>query len=325
MKNRELWIFIETDEGKALGSSLELFTAAKAISAKTGGSITAVIIGSGIADEAKTLGAYGARKVIAVEAPYYSAANYTEIMYALAKKNEPDALMFSATVNAKDFAPRLACRLKTGTTANCTQLDADPETGVISWMMPAPGGVMATILCEKTRPQMGTVTPGMFKKPERDESKTAELVFESFTPAEDPVKLVESVRKAADMMVSIGDAEIIVAGGRGMGSPEGFELVRELAKVLGGAVGASRTVTDAEWVPVSHLIGASGTVVHPKLYIACGISGAIQHVVGVSADCIVAINKDASAPIFEIADYGIVGPAEKILPALIEEIKKIKG
>lgn len=317
--NREIWVYIETDKGSIVNSSLELFTPALEMTAQTGGSVVAVVLGSGAAEAAKTLGAYGAARVIAVEAGEYCPEAYTAAMAQLVKKYEPDALMLSATANARDFVSKLACRIRTGVTANCTQLSIDAETGVISWMMPAPGGIVATILCEKTRPQMGTVCPGIFKKPVPDESRTAPVIVEEVTalPSDKIRRLAKEIVKPEK---SIEDAEILVAGGFGVGQ-EGFALLEELADAVGGVVAASRAAVDAEWIAPDRMVGQSGKVVHPKLYIAVGISGALQHVVGVGAECVVAINTDANAPIFDIADYGIVGNYKTVVPALIEEIR----
>ena len=321
MNKKEIWVYIETRSGEIVKSSLELFTPAREIAETIGGSVTAVILGSGITAAANTLGQYGAEKVIAVEAGEYASDTYTDAMAALVEKYQPEALMLSATANAKDFASKLASRVKTGVTANCTQLSVDKNTGVISWMMTAPGGIIATILCEKTKPQMGTVCPGIFKCPTPDTSRVVPVITE--TP-ELPCR--HQLRHIANEIINlekgIDEADIVVAGGFGVGQ-EGFALLQQLADVLGGAVGASRAAVDAEWISADHMVGQSGKVVHPKLYIACGISGALQHVVGVDAECVVAINKDKNAPIFDIADYGIVGDFRAVVPALIEEIKKL--
>lgn len=320
MSNKDIWVYIETNQGEIVGSSLELFTPALEMTAQTGGNVVAVILGSNIADAANTLGAYGASKVIAAEVGEYCPEAYTAALAQLVEKYEPDALMLSATANARDFVSKLACRIRTGVTANCTQLSVDPESGVISWMMPAPGGIVATILCEKTRPQMGTVCPGIFKKPVPDESKTAPVIVETVeaVPSDKIRRLAKEILKPEK---SIEDADILVAGGFGVGK-EGFALLEELADEIGGVVAASRAAVDAEWIGADRMVGQSGKVVHPKLYIACGISGALQHIVGVGADCVVAINTDANAPIFDIADYGIVGSFRTVIPALIEEIQK---
>lgn len=317
--SRDIWVYIETDNGVVVNSSLELFTPALDMTAQTGGNVVAVILGSHIAQAAETLGAYGASKVIAAEVGEYCPEAYTAALAQLIKRYEPDALMMSATANAKDFASKLACRIGTGVTANCTQLSVDAQSGLISWMMPAPGGIVATILCEKTRPQMGTVCPGIFKMPVSDQSRKAPVIFEelSVQPSDQIRRLAKEIVKSEK---SIEDADVIVAGGFGVGQ-EGFALLEKLADTVGGVVAASRAAVDAEWIGADRMVGQSGKVVHPKLYIAVGISGALQHTVGVVAECVVAINTDSKAPIFDIADYGIVGDYRKIVPALIGEIR----
>lgn len=323
-ENRDIFILIESENGKPKESSLELFTAAMTVKAATGGSITAVALGDDTAEAVKQAAAYGADRIMRAEDERlgtYSTCRYTNAMYELIKKYSPDAVMISATPNGKDLAPRLARRLATGITANCTEISADGESGLISWNMPAPGGIMATILCEHSRPQMGTVCPGAFRKGVPDLSRTAEIIDEHIdTDADDGLQLLRSVLAPDSGELDIAAADIIVAGGRGMGSAENFELIRKLAKKLGAAVGASRAAVDLEWAEQKNLVGQTGKLVRPKLYIACGISGALQHVVGMrDAKCIIAINSDKDAPIFSIADYAIVGDAVDIISHLIEE------
>lgn len=325
--NRDVFAIMELSGDTVKNSSLELFTAARTVTDVTGGQVIAVLIGHGTAKAAETVASYGPDAMIRVDDERfreYKTAAYTNALTALVKKYKPDAVMISATKNGKDLAPRLARRLGTGITANCTELSAEADSGLIAWNMPAPGGIMATILCSDTRPQMGTICPGAFRKAAPDASAGVEIIeehIESFE--EDGVRLIRRILKEEDSELAITDAEIIVAGGRGMGSAENFGLVRELARLLGAAVGASRTVVDAEWADSKHLIGQTGKIVRPKLYIACGISGALQHMVGVEkAECIVAINRDASAPVFGYADYAVVGDAVKILKALIEAKKE---
>lgn len=317
--NRDIWVYIETENGAVVSSSLELFTPALEMTAQTGGSVVAVVLGANVAQAAETLGAYGASKVIAAEVGEYCPEAYTAAMAQLIEKYKPDAVMMSATANARDFVSKLAARIRTGVTANCTQLSVDAETGVISWMMPAPGGIVATILCEKTRPQMGTVCPGIFKKPVADPALMAPVVIEEVVaPHSDKIRrLAKEILKSEK---SIEDADILVAGGFGVGE-KGFAMLEELANEIGGVVAASRAAVDAEWIGADRMVGQSGKVVHPKLYIAVGISGALQHTVGIGADCVVAINTDPKALIFDIADYGIVGDYKAIIPALLEEIR----
>lgn len=325
--NRDIFVVMELTGTEVKGSSLELFTAARTITGKTGGQVIAIIIGNGTDNAVKAVSAYAPDAIIRVDDTRfteYKTAAFTNMLTALVKKYEPDAVMVSATKNGKDLAPRLARRLGTGITANCTELSVEAESGLISWNMPAPGGIMATILCSDTRPQMGTICPGAFRKADSMQETKVEVINEPTEEFEDDgVKLIRRVLNETDPELSITEADIIVSGGRGMGSAENFGLIRELAGLLGAAVGASRVVVDSEWVDQKHLIGQTGKIVRPKLYIACGISGALQHMVGVEkAECIVAINRDPSAPIFSYADYAVVGDAVKIVSALIELLKK---
>jgi electron transfer flavoprotein alpha subunit len=237
-------------------------------------------------------------------------------------------VLYGATNNGRDLGPRVACKLETGLTADCTALDIDEETGLLMSTRPTFGGnLMATIACPDHRPQMSTVRPGVFKKPALDESRTGEIITEELhlDPAQQRVKLVERIKEVAQA-VNLEEAEIIVAGGRGLKEKENFKLVEELAQVLGGTVGASRAAVDADWIPHAHQVGQTGKTVAPKLYIAIGISGAIQHLAGMSGSkTVIAINKDADAPIFGVADYGIVGDLFEVVPAMIEEIKALKA
>jgi electron transfer flavoprotein alpha subunit len=237
-------------------------------------------------------------------------------------------MMIGATNNGRDLGPRVSCRLNTGLTADCTALDIDEESGNVAWTRPAFGGnLMATILCPDHRPQIGTVRPGVFKKSEAVEGK-AEIIKEDIHVPADRIRtqILEVLKEMGDEKVDLEGAEIIVSGGRGVGGPDGFEPIRALAKELGATVGASRAAVDAGWIGHAHQVGQTGKTVGPKLYIACGISGAIQHLAGMSgSDCIVAINKDPDAPIFDVADYGVVGDLFEVLPILTEEIKKARA
>ena len=234
--------------------------------------------------------------------------------------------MIGATNVGRDMGPRLSCRLKTGLTADCTAVDYDEETGNIAWTRPTFGGnLLAVIMCPAHRPQIGTVRPGVFKKGERKPENQPEIIREAISvkPERIRTRLVEVLKEAGAGSVNLENAEIIVSGGRGIGGPKGFELLQELADLLGGEVGASRAAVGSDWIGHVHQVGQTGKTVGPKLYIACGISGAIQHVAGMSgSDTIVAINKDPDAPIFNIADYGIVGDLYTVIPALIREIKE---
>ena len=331
-KTKDLWVYVETKEdGSAKNVGLELLSPGRDLADKQGGRLVAVVIGSGVEQAVSDASAYGADQVIVVDSPEfkeYTTDAYTAAMYYLIDKYGPTTLLIGATPDGRDMGPRLACRIKTGLTADCTGLDIDPESGNVAWTRPAFGGnLMATILCPDHRPQIGTVRPGVFKKSAPGDAN-AEVVREEFHVAPEQIRteLLEVIREAAGELVDLEGADIIVSGGRGVGGPEGFAPVKALADVLGATVGASRAAVDSGWISHAHQVGQTGKTVAPKLYIACGISGAIQHLAGMSgSDCIVAINKDPDAPIFDVADYGIVGNLFEVLPALTEEIKKLKA
>lgn len=331
-KTKDLWVFVETNEdGTAKNVGIELLTPGKMMAGKQGGALVAVVIGSGVDEAVKAASEHGADKVIVVDGPEYK--HYTTDAYAIAlvtlvEKYGPTSMLIGATNNGRDLGPRVSCRLHTGLTADCTGLDIDEETGNVAWTRPAFGGnLMATILCPDHRPQIGTVRPGVFKKGDAAEGK-AEIVKEDIHVAEDQIRtqVIELIKEMGGENVDLEGAEIIVSGGRGVGGPEGFDTIKSLADVLGATVGASRAAVDAGWIAHAHQVGQTGKTVGPKLYIACGISGAIQHLAGMSSsDCIVAINKDPDAPIFDVADYGVVGNLFEVLPVLVDEIKKARG
>lgn len=331
-KTKDLWVFIETNEdGTPKNVGLELLTPGRMMAGKQGGELVAVVIGDKIDGAVKAAGEYGADKVIAVEGPeyaHYSTDAYTIALCTLVEKYGPTSMLIGATNNGRDLGPRVSCRLKTGLTADCTQLDIDEESGNVAWTRPAFGGnLMATILCPDHRPQIGTVRPGVFKKGETVASKAEVIKEDIHVDAKDiRTQVLELIKDLDSESVDLEGAEIIVSGGRGVGGPEGFAPVKALAEVLGGVVGSSRAAVDAGWIPHSHQVGQTGKTVGPKLYIACGISGAIQHLAGMSgSDCVVAINKDPEAPIFDIADYGVVGNLFEVLPVLTDEIKKARA
>lgn len=331
-KTKDLWVLIETKEdGSPKNVGLELLNPGRRLADKQGGALTAVVIGYHTEASVRLAQQYGADQIIVIDSAeyeHYTTDAYADAMYYLIEKYGPTTLMIGATPNGRDLAPRLSCRLKTGLTADCTSLDIDEETGHVAWTRPAFGGnLMATIMCPDHRPQIGTVRPGVFKKPEASDS-TAVIIREEFhiSPEQIRTQLLEVIRETAAELVDLEGAEVIVAGGRGVGGPEGFAVVRQLADVLGGTVGASRAAVDSGWIGHMHQVGQTGKTVAPKLYIACGISGAIQHAAGISgSDCIVAVNKDADAPIFQIADYGIVGNLFDVIPSLIAEIKRLRA
>ena len=331
---KDLWVYIETaEDGSAKNVGLELLGQGKLLAEKQGGSLVALVIGSGVDAAVEAATAYGADKVIVIDNKVYEA--YTTDAYAdafakMIEKYGPTSVLIGATNDGRDLGPRVACRLGTGLTADCTGLDIDGETGNVAWTRPAFGGnLMATIQCPDHRPQMGTVRPGVFKKAaEPDTGRSAEIIREDIAFPADQIRtqILEIIRAEGETAVDLEGAEIIVSGGRGVGGPEGFELLQGLADVLGATIGASRAAVDSGWISHGHQVGQTGKTVAPKLYIACGISGAIQHLAGMSgSDYVVAINRDPEAPIFEVADYGIVGNLKEVVPIMIEEIKKLKG
>ena len=332
-KTKDLWVFIETaEDGSAKNVGLELLSTGRGLADKQGGKLVGIVIGSSIDSAVKSATAYGADVVIAVdgsEYKHYTTDAYAKAIYTLVEKYGPTSILIGATNTGRDLGPRLSCRLRTGLTADCTQLAIDEESGNVAWTRPAFGGnLMATILCPDHRPQIGTVRPGVFKKGTPDEARTAEVIKEDIhvAPEEIRTELLEVIKEAAGEIVDLEGAEIIVSGGRGVGGPEGFKPIRELAEALGATVGASRAAVDAGWIAHSHQVGQTGKTVGPKIYIACGISGAIQHIAGMSSSkTIIAINKDETAPIFNVADYAVVGDLFEILPILTAEIKKLKA
>lgn len=329
---KDLWVFVETNEdGTAKNVGLELLSPGKELAAKQGGQVVAVVIGSHAAAAVDAANRQGADKIIVVEGDeyaHYSTDAYQIALCRLVEKYGPSSILIGATNNGRDLGPRVSCYLKTGLTADCTSLDIDEESGKVAWTRPAFGGnLMATILCPETFPQIGTIRPGVYKKSEPVEPR-AEIIREEISVAQEQIRtqVLELIRDMGEEKVDLEGASIIVSGGRGVGGAEGFATIRLLADALGATVGASRAAVDAGWIAHSHQVGQTGKTVGPKLYIACGISGAIQHVAGISgSDVIVAINKDADAPIFDVADYGIVGDLFEVIPVLAEEIRKARA
>ena len=329
---RNVWVFIEVVRGKIKGVSLELLGQGRKMADDLGEKLVAIIPGNEIEDFAKMAIHYGADEAIVVdqkELKDYSTDGYTKAMCTLIKKYNPAVLLIGATNNGRDLGPRVSSRMQTGLTADCTELGVDSETRLVKWTRPAfCGNLMATILCPDHRPQIGTVRPGVFKKPEEDTGRKGEIIHETveFGPDEIRTRIVEVITEAGGADVNLEEAEIIVSGGRGVGGPEGFEVLKELADEIGAQIGASRAAVDSGWISSLHQVGQTGKSVGPKIYIACGISGAIQHVAGMSSsDVIIAINKDPDAPIFNIADYGIVGDLFEIIPELTKRIRSSKA
>lgn len=325
-----VWVYIEQADGHIRGVSHELLGEGRKLADAMKQELAAVLIGNDVEGLTKDLFASGADKVYLVqgsEFSHYTTDAYTITVTDLIKTYRPSVILLGATNDGRDLGPRVACRIGTGLTADCTGLDIDAETGLVAWTRPAFGGnIMATILCPDHRPQMGTVRPKVFKRPVQDFTRTGEIVrvASKVKPGDIRTKFVELLQ-VCTTSCNLEEAEIIVSGGRGMCKPENFKLVEELAEVLGGTVGASRAAVDAGWKPALHQVGQTGKTVGPKIYIACGISGAIQHLAGMSSsDIVIAINKDADAPIFKMADFGIVGDVMEVLPIMIDELRKVR-
>jgi len=323
---KDVWVFAEQRDGKLMGVSLELLGEGKKLADDIGCKVCAVLCGENVEDLITELYEYGADIVYYASAPElktYNSDSYTKVINDAVIKHKPDVVLFGATHIGRDLGPCLAVRAETGLTADCTQLDIDPEDKKLRQTRPAFGGnLMATIVCPKHRPQMSTVRPGVMSKLDRAPGRKGERVDleVTFAPGDIRMEVIEVV-KAMKEIVSLTDAEVIVSGGAGVGSADGFKVIKQLADRLGGVVGSSRACVDAGWIDHSHQVGQTGTTVKPKLYIACGISGAIQHLAGMqSSDYIVAINKSDTAPIFEVADYGIVGDLHKVIPAIVEAL-----
>lgn len=331
-KTKDLWVFVETNmDGSAKNVGIELLTPGRMMAEKQGGALTAVVIGNHVQSAVDQAAIHGADKILVVEGAeyeHYSTDAYTIALCSLVEKYGPTSMMIGATNNGRDLGPRVSCRLKGGLTADCTALDIDEASGNVAWTRPAFGGnLMATIMCPDSRPQIGTVRPGVFKKCAPTAAK-AMIIREDIHVDEKDIRtqVLELISEMGDEHVDLEGAEVIVSGGRGVGGPEGFDTIRALADVLGATVGASRAAVDSGWISHAHQVGQTGKTVGPKLYIACGISGAIQHLAGMSSsDVVVAVNKDPDAPIFDMADYGVVGNLFEVLPVLVEEIKKARA
>ncbi len=327
---KNVWVFAEQRKGVIASVALELLGEGRKLADKRRAKLAAVLIGHGLKGKAQDLIAHGADIVYLADDPALKDFNddsYSAVLTTLATLHKPEIILAGATAIGRSFIPKVAARLYTGLTADCTMLDIDPETGNLHQTRPAFGGnIMATIVTPNHRPQMATVRHKVMKPAPRNDARTGELINVKFTQAGDVrTRVVKTVEELGET-VNICEANIIVAGGRGMGGAKNLHLLEELAKVLGGAVAATRAIVDEGWIPYSHQVGQTGKTVCPKLYIACGISGAIQHVAGMqSSDIIVAINKDPDAPIFSVATYGIVGDVLEVLPVMIRQFRELRG
>lgn len=328
-EGKGVWIFAEQRDGKVASIAYELLGAGRRLADDLHVELSAVLFGS-TKNEAEELIKCGADKVYFCDNPIFERFNdepYARILSDLITTYRPEIVIAGATPIGRSFIPRVAARLRTGLTADCTSLAIDKETGNLFQIRPAFGGnIMATILCPNHRPQMATVRPRVMKRGEYKADRKGEIIPVSADNISSRTKVIDSIKEISDIAINLQEVDIIVSGGRGLGDPEGFKLLEELAGLLGGAVGASRAAVDSGWIPYRHQVGQTGKTVCPKLYFACGISGAVQHLVGMqSSDIIIAINKNPEAPIFNVATYGIVGDLYKIVPLLIKRIKEIRG
>ena len=352
-----VWVFCEQREGKLMPTDFELISEGRKLADDLGVELCGLLLGDKVEGLAKELGGYGADRIIVCEHPLlkdYTTDAYTKVICDVVMEKKPEIMLIGATNIGRDLGPRCAATLHTGLTADCTHLDVDVEKykaflkttstmdvdnmkfdeGThLKMTRPAFGGhLMATIICPRFRPQMSTVRPGVMKKAPFDQAKAdaCQIVKPAFSlTAEDLKTEVLSVEKAAEKLVDLIGADVIVSVGRGISKDvnKGIELAEQLVAALGGGVvGASRAVTDAGWMTADHQVGQTGKTVHPKIYVALGISGAIQHTAGMQdSECIIAVNKNESAPIFGVADYGIVGDLFKVVPELIKQIEAAKA
>ncbi|WP_314961359.1 electron transfer flavoprotein subunit alpha/FixB family protein [Peptostreptococcus stomatis] len=329
--NKDIYVVVEQVDGVVQKVGIELIGIASKLAADLGQEVVAVLLGKEVRGLADNLIHHGANKVICVEDPileHYATEPYTKALNAVVEAKKPEIVLYGATSIGRDLAPRVSARVHTGLTADCTKLEIDPETKLLLMTRPAFGGnIMATIVCKEFRPQMATVRPGVMQALPTDTSRTGEVeVFQvDFTDADMNIKIREVI-KEKHAKVDITEAKVLVSGGRGIGSPEYFDVLKELADELDGLVTSSRANVDAGWIGRERQVGQTGKTVRPDLYMACGISGAIQHLAGMEdSEFIVAINKDAQAPIFDVADLGVVGDLHKIMPILIEKVRTLKA
>jgi electron transfer flavoprotein alpha subunit len=320
----DVWVYIEHKDGAVTPMSFELLGIGKTLADSLGSNVCAFVVGEGTDNIAKEAGSYGAAKVIAVDAGVFKGFRpdaYAKATAFLLDKYKPEVALFRATSQGTDVAGAAAAQLGFGLCTDTIGITVDG--GKLKMTRAAFGGnYTVTVVNEKATPQIATVRPKAFAMPVQDASKTAEVVKESFTVNEADLntKVLEFIKSA--VAINLVEADIIVSGGRGLGSAEGFDLLKQLAEVIGGGVGASRAAVDSGWISVEQQVGQTGKTVKPKIYIACGISGAIQHLAGMrTSDCIVAINKDPDAPIFKAATFGIIGDYKAVVPKLIEKFK----
>jgi electron transfer flavoprotein alpha subunit len=327
---RGVWVFAEQREGKVAPVAYELLGAGRSLADALRVELSAVLLGASEA-QARGLISHGADRVHHCADPsleHFNDESYAGALVSLIEKHKPEVVLAGATPIGRSFLPRVAARLWAGLTADCTGLDVDLEDGRRDLLQTRPafgGNIMATIACPGRRPQIATVRPRVMKPLPRDDSRSGEIVKEELVLPPARTSVLEVVKEVAESAVNLQEAEVIVSGGRGVGE-KGFAMLKELADLLGGSVGASRAAVDEGWIPYRHQVGQTGKTVCPRIYIACGISGAVQHLVGMqSSDIIIAVNKNPEAPIFTVATYGIVGDVFEVVPALIKKIKEARA
>lgn len=326
--SKDVYVFIEQRDGVIQKVSLELLGEAKRLAGMLKQEVVAVILGDGLSSLVRTPIEYGADEVIYVDHEIlriYTTEPYTKALTQIVEERQPEIFLYGATSIGRDLAPRVSARIHTGLTADCTSLEIDDETNLLLMTRPAFGGnIMATILCQEHRPQMATVRPGvmeMLSHNKAAEGKITEKTIE-FSQEDMTIKVLEIVKEHKHAK-DITEANILVSGGRGIGGPDGFPMLQKLADALGGEISSSRACVDAGWIDRDKQVGQTGKTVRPDCYIACGISGAIQHLAGMeNAEYIIAINKNNTAPIFETADLGIVGNVHVIVPKLTAAVEK---
>ncbi len=327
-----VWVFCEQKKGKVQSIAYELLSKGRELADTLGVELSGVLLGDGVKSVAKDVIARGADKVYVVDTPElknYEDEPYCKVIIKLIEKYAPEIVLMGATVIGRSLAPRIATKICTGLTADCTSLDIDVDNRMLLQTRPAFGGnIMATILCQDYRPQMATVRHKVFQEAEPDASRKGEIIVEEITDKKTLKSRTTVVNVVEDVVstINIAEADIIVTAGRGIGKPENLKLVEDLAKSIGAAVGATRAVVDSDWIEYSHQVGQTGKTVCPKIYIACGVSGQIQHLIGMqSSKTIIAINKDPDAPIFKVANYGIVGDVAEVVPELTKCFDKLLG
>ncbi|MEA4971611.1 Caffeyl-CoA reductase-Etf complex subunit CarE [bioreactor metagenome] len=326
--SKDVYVIAEQRDGNIQKVAVELIGEATKLAQDLGEKVVAVLIGKGVTDKAEMLIKHGADKVIVIDDPMlekYATEPYAKAVTEVIKNFEPEIVLYGATSIGRDLAPRVSARVHTGLTADCTKLEIAADTKLLNMTRPAFGGnIMATIVCKNHRPQMATVRPGVMAPMPKDEAREGEIIpFKVAFVAEDMnIEIIEEI-KEAKKAVDITEAKVLVSGGRGIGSPEFFTPLKELAGILGGEIAASRAVVDAGWIGKEFQVGQTGKTVRPNMYLACGISGAIQHVAGMeSSDLVISINKNDGAAIFDVSDLGVVGDVRAIIPKLIEALKK---